>query len=126
MPALSLRADSDPHARMREIAALRTELDSLYADIQSVAADGRNFINGVPPNHRDSASNLIHYLALRRHDLRALQPRLSALGLSSLGRSEAHVVASVEAVRAALQALADHKDRRTLSFCFQNETFHPS
>jgi hypothetical protein len=58
MPALSLRADSDPHARMREIAALRTELDSLYADIQSVAAEGRDFINDVPPNHRDSASNL--------------------------------------------------------------------
>jgi pyruvate kinase len=113
MPALPLRVDSDSHARMREIAALRTELDSLYADIQSVAAEGREFINGVPPNHRDSASNLIHYLALRCHDLRALQPRLSALGLSSLGRSEAHVMASVEAVRAALQALADHKDRRT-------------
>jgi pyruvate kinase len=113
MSALSLRADSDSHARMREIAALRTELDSLYADIQSVAAEGRNFINGVSPIHRDSASNLIHYLGLRRHDLRALQPRLSALGLSSLGRSEARVMASVEAVRAALQALADHKDRRT-------------
>jgi pyruvate kinase len=98
---------------MREIVALRTELESLYADIQSVAAEGRDFINGVPPNHRDSASNLIHYLALRRHDLRALQPRLSALGLSSLGRSEARVIASVEAVRAALQALADHKDRGT-------------
>jgi pyruvate kinase len=113
MPALSLRADSNSHARMREIAALRTELDSLYADIQSVAAEGRDFINGVPPNHRDSACNLIHYLALRRHDLRALQSKLSALGLSSLGRSEARVIASVEAVRAALQALADHKDRRT-------------
>jgi pyruvate kinase len=54
----------------------------------------------------------MHYLALRCHDLRALQPRLSALGLSSLGRSEANVLACVETVRAALQALAGHEEGR--------------
>ncbi|MGZ5537796.1 MAG: pyruvate kinase, partial [Chthoniobacterales bacterium] len=41
--------------------------------------------------HRKSARNLIHYLALRRHDLRELQEQLAALGLSSLGRTESHV-----------------------------------
>jgi hypothetical protein len=65
MSAQALCADLDPHTRAREIAALRAELDSLYADIQSVAAEGRGFINGVPPNYRESASNLMHYLALR-------------------------------------------------------------
>jgi pyruvate kinase len=35
-----------------------------------------------------SALNLAHYLALRRRDVRPLQRRLMALGLSSLGRSE--------------------------------------
>src|ERR1039457_7578875 len=113
MSSLSVRAHSDPCARTQEIRTLCTELDSLCADIRNVAAEGRNFLEAVPPEFQASASNLIHYLALRRHDLRALQPRLAALGLSSLGRSEAHVMASVEAVRAALQALADHKDTRT-------------
>lgn len=112
MSAQALCADLDPHTRAREIAVLRAELDSLHADIQRVAAEGRAVINGVPPNNQESASNLMHYLALRCHDLRALQPRLSALGLSSLGRSEANVLACVETVRAALQALAGHEEGR--------------
>lgn len=45
-----------------------------------------------------SAANLAAYLGLRRHDLRSLQNNLANLGLSSLGRSEAHVLASVEAI----------------------------
>ena len=40
-----------------------------------------------------SAVNLAHYLAFRRADIRPLQPELSALGLSSLGRCEAQVLA---------------------------------
>jgi pyruvate kinase len=51
---------------------------------------------------RESAYNLIHYLALRRHDIRELQYDLSTLGLSSLGRTEAHVMASLNAVLVAL------------------------
>jgi pyruvate kinase len=55
-----------------------------------------------------SARNLLQYLALRRHDLRELQDPLVALGLSSLGRSEGHVQASVDAVINALIALISH------------------
>ena len=47
-------------------------------------------------------------LALRGHDLRELQDPLVGLGLSSLGGSEGHVQASVDAVLAALRALAGH------------------
>lgn len=57
------------------------------------------------PTMRESARNLVHYLAVRRHDLRDLQETLARLGLSSLGRMEAHVMASLEAVIAALHAL---------------------
>jgi len=105
MSSLLARAPSDAGALTQEIRTLSAELDSLSADIRNVAADGRDLLDAVPAEHQASATNLIHYLALRRHDLRALQPRLSALGLSSLGRSEAHVLASVDAVRIALRAL---------------------
>lgn len=40
----------------------------------------------VSPKHRDSARNLVHYLALRVHDLRPLQEQLAWLGLPSFGR----------------------------------------
>ncbi len=52
-----------------------------------------------------SACNLAYYLALRRHDLRPLQLRLAELGLSSLGRGESHVMASLERVTALVAEL---------------------
>lgn len=115
MAIVSLPASdkSEPDARIQEIRALCAELDSLSEDIRRVAAESQNLLDAVQPDLRASANNLIHYLALRRHDLRGLQPRLSALGLSSLGRSEARVLASVDAVRAALQALDRDKDGQT-------------
>jgi pyruvate kinase len=56
----------------------------------------------VSPIYYRSACNLLHYLALRRHDIRELQYDLSKLGLSSLGRLEAHVLASLNATLLAL------------------------
>ena len=53
-----------------------------------------------------AAENLAHYLALRRHDLSALQPGLAAYGLSSLGRSEARVMTALDALGATLARLA--------------------
>ena len=56
--------------------------------------------------HQDSARNLLHYLALRQRDIRELQNQLALLGLSRLGRAEAHVCGTLEAVLVALYALA--------------------
>jgi pyruvate kinase len=54
---------------------------------------------------RLSALNLAAYIALRRHDLRALQTQLMAYGLSSLGRCEARVIPNLDAVSWALARL---------------------
>jgi pyruvate kinase len=56
-----------------------------------------------------SARNLVHYLALRRHDLRQLQEQLAALGLSSLGRAETHVLANVDKVLGVLHAMCGRR-----------------
>jgi len=113
MSSVPLRARSCPGARTQEIRALCTELERLGADIRNVAAESHSVLDAVTPDLQASASNLIHYLALRRHDLRALQPRLAALGLSSLGRSEAHVLATLDAVHVALQALDSYESGQT-------------
>ena len=55
-------------------------------------------LDAAAPSMRESAYNLVHYLAVRRHDVRELQDELTRLGLSSLGRMEAHVMASLQAV----------------------------
>ena len=52
-----------------------------------------------------SASNMAAYIGLRRHDLREIQNLLAAIGLSSLGRTEGHVLANLDAVIHALEAL---------------------
>lgn len=64
------------------------------------------WIAAVHPAHADSARNLAHYLALRRVDLRGLQERLAWIGLSSLGRSESRVLASLDRVLGVLRLLA--------------------
>ena len=56
--------------------------------------------------YAQGAANLAAYIAFRREDLRKLQERLSELGLSSLGRCEGHVIATLDAVALALNALA--------------------
>lgn len=63
-------------------------------------------LDRVDPLFRDSARNLLHYLALRQADLRPLQTELSALGLSSLGRTEAHVLSTLNSVLVAASRLA--------------------
>lgn len=88
-----------------EIAELLTELVRLRQEMVEVATQAAGRIAKVDPTFQASAHNLLHYLALRRHDLRPLQQRLAALGLSSLGRAESHALASVDAVLAVLHEL---------------------
>ncbi len=57
-----------------------------------------------------SARNLAFYIALRHHDLRDLQLALMPLGLSSLGRCEARVLPSLDAVAASLASIAGSDD----------------
>jgi pyruvate kinase len=69
-------------------------------------------LGAVAPAWRVSARNLLHYLSLRRHDVRGLQDRLAELGLSSLGRSEGGVLANLDAVLHVLGRLAGRETPR--------------
>jgi pyruvate kinase len=84
-------------------------LEELRADALALESEHRRDLDAVrtaAPGYAAGAANLLHYLALRRHDLRDLQRDLASLGLSSLGRCEAHALAGVEAVLAVLRRLA--------------------
>ena len=96
-----------------EPAPLLAALETLRADIEREAGTVTAGWSAVLLDEafRPSAENLAAYLALRRHDLSALQGALSALGLSSLGRCESHVLASLDAVIAALARLAMIENR---------------
>jgi pyruvate kinase len=87
------------HSLISQLARLRQ--DAL--DLEGVRAAE---LDRMPPACQPSARNLLHYLAVRRHDLRPLQRGLGRLGLSSLGRLEAHVLPTLDAVLSALHHLA--------------------
>jgi pyruvate kinase len=63
-----------------------------------------------------SVANMRAYLTLRQHDNRALQAALARLGLSSLGRSEAHVLATLEQVLGIVEPLAADAPTASASF----------
>lgn len=91
-----------------ELISLIKLLIDLRGEMLRLAENFSGTINEATQTYRESARNLIHYLAFRRHDLRAIQSELSELGLSSLGRSESHVLATIGAVLLTLSNLAKH------------------
>ncbi len=97
---------SDVPATAPDLAALAQEIETLRADVAADAAvifaRWQGWIEDaafVP-----SARNFADYLALRRRDLRALQHRMAAAGLSSLGRAESRVMPTLHAVDRVLRA----------------------
>lgn len=64
----------------------------------------------IHPSFRESARNLLHYLAVRQHDIRDLQRDLAFLGLSSFGLLEMHVQSSLSAVSSRLQDMRGEGD----------------
>jgi pyruvate kinase len=97
--------DKNTHQGDEDIKGILGELLAIRADMVAEVVRNRSRLDKVHPNYRESARNLLHYLALRRRDLRPLQLRLAAVGLSSLGRAESHVLATVDAVLAVLHRL---------------------
>jgi pyruvate kinase len=85
---------------------LSAEVGQLLAATFELEARMQAELDKIPPEQRESARNLIHYLAVRRHDIRSLQVELGQLGLSSLGRLEAHVAAGLESVLLALSRIS--------------------
>jgi pyruvate kinase len=86
--------------------ALIDELLHVRRDLLGLVNVSPGALEQVHRRHRESAENLLHYIALRSRDLRPLQLRLARVGLSSLGRAESHVLAAVDAVLAVLHQAA--------------------
>lgn len=92
----------------RDLAELRDEVAALR---EAVAREGEKRLVewGLAADAAKGARNLAHYLSLRSRDLSALQLRLAAYGLSSLGRSEADVLTALDALLATLRRLCGEK-----------------
>jgi pyruvate kinase len=111
------RTDSAPvTAGMTNDAVLATVAEQIH-QLRERLVDAENLwatqIASVDETNLTSAVNLAHYWAIRQCDLRELQLELAAFGLSSLGRCEPHVQATLEAIAATVEALLGQaKSRR--------------
>ncbi|WP_309126412.1 pyruvate kinase [Kocuria sp.] len=93
-------------SRQEEASALLDRVLELVDVVARARRRAAREVGQVNPRHRPSALNLVDYVAVRSQDVRDLQQRLRALGLSSLGRMEAGVEPHLRAVVETLQVLA--------------------
>lgn len=80
------------------LAQLRIAIERMYRHQQNTLRKAEKIIGKVHAQQKRSAANLMHYLALRNEDLRAIQDELHNAGLSSLASSESHALRQVQAV----------------------------
>jgi len=95
---------ADPQAAS-QLVGLQDDVDHLLTKLDEAESLWSSWLAAVSPANRGSARNLVHYWAIRQSDLRDLQVRLARFGLSSLGRGEAHVAATLLLVKAAIGAM---------------------
>jgi len=77
---------------------LLKELQVLYDKLLDSEKKSPEKLLKINSQHYQGAINLIHYLALRRQDMRPLQNDLAAVGLSSLGCAGSHVLQNLRAI----------------------------
>ncbi len=92
------QSSSSKAGDLHPYAGLLDELEALRAELKQLEQQFAPTLQQVNPVHLASAVNMVHYLGLRRRDMRPLQERLAAAGLSSLGRMESHVLANLDAI----------------------------
>ena len=96
---------------LSKASGLAEELDRIMRDLLQFEAKHTARLNKLHRSYETSARNLLHYLALLRHDLFPIRNALSSFGFSSLGRSESHVMASLMSVLRLLNKLVDRPGR---------------
>jgi len=79
--------------RSSELAPLISAIRDVHAAMRRVDRECAEYLATISDEQQLSARNLLHYLALRSHDLRGAQPLLASMGLSWLGRTESYVAA---------------------------------
>jgi len=103
-PSVTAASDSmiGRSSRSREVNELIRRLEDVRRQLRGV--ESRVPLTGFGAT-RESARNLLHYVALRQFDMGKVQEQLADLGLSSLGRAESHVLYNIDTVLAQLYAM---------------------
>jgi len=104
-----------------KINALLKKVDALEIDVIETEQKHHPALKHIHANHLCSAQNLLHYLAIRAHDLRVLQKSLSEMAISSISHSESYTLDNLQKVQYLLRALAGKKQIKEHFDCLDVE-----
>jgi len=89
----------------------KTKIDEMISQLDAIIESAKKMeeqyaedLLKVHSKNKKSALNLLHYLALRHHDINDLQNNLGKLGISRLGKAESHVMHSILLVKNILRS----------------------
>ncbi|MBK9254943.1 MAG: pyruvate kinase [Saprospiraceae bacterium] len=93
---------------------IETDLLAIQEKMINAVEHRSSSLKALHPKQQLSAQNLLHYLALRKEDIRSLQDVLHLYGLSSLASSESHIRSQLQAI---LERLGIVFDTESLEKC---------
>lgn len=89
----------------KKIRSLFQQVETFKEYALTAEREHKTLLGKVHPCHKESARNLLHYLAVRSHDLSSLQYGLSELAISSHSHSESHTLNNLQKINYLLNAL---------------------
>ncbi|MEM7551236.1 MAG: pyruvate kinase [Bacteroidota bacterium] len=97
-----------------KIQELIDQITDVIENIKQEETAHKNIIKETSGTYKKSARNLIHYDALRKHDIRPIQKKLKNFGLSRLSRADGHVMASLLNANYVLNSLLDDRPKKQI------------
>ena len=89
--------------KLEKIKSMISQLESLKTEALHYEKVYKKSLRKVHPDNLVSAKNLIHYRALRQHDLTKLQKELGNMGLPRLARIQTNVLTSLDITKSLLR-----------------------
>ena len=86
-------------------------LEEIIAKLEGEVAAHKPMLDRVDPSFRESAVNLIHYVAFRKFNLTQLQGILRNLGITGFSHAEGHVMSTLMHSRHLLQCLLETREQ---------------
>ncbi len=90
--------------KKEKIQSIIQSIDDIIETAKKFELKYKNQLKKVHPKFKQSATNLIHYLAFREKDSNELQNNLGNMGLSRLAKNQGHVMDSLQTNRFILKS----------------------
>lgn len=85
------------------------QIDLILNKIIAFEKQYQNLIDNVHLMYKESAKNLVHYLALRSYDSNEIQEQLSLMGIPSPTNSEGHILHTILSIKTIINSLLSRK-----------------